>query len=301
MFSLIRPFVERCRNYLIRPLQDDARDRYCAPDAASQLQLKFHYEALMREGAPLPKFHTTGFKVYSQTDEDGLLWFLFSIIGTTNKHCVEISAGNARECNTTNLIVNHGWAGLLVDGDEQNVRDGKGWLAKHPATYVDPPIFIKAWVTRFNINSILQTHGYTGPIDLLSIDVDGMDYWLWDAITVCEPRVVIIEYQAHLGPERSWTVPYSDDFVAQFLLTEKGPLPSYSGASLAAICKVAERKGYRLVGVNRCCFNAFFVKRELAAELLPAISPRECFHHPRALWSIRERFRDVEHRSWQEV
>src|SRR5688572_12968359 len=91
------------------------------PDAATQLQLMLTYRRLADENR-LPKLDEIGFKAYSQTDEDGILLFLFAVIGVTKRLCVEVCAGNGIECNSANLILNHGWHALLVDGDQANVE-----------------------------------------------------------------------------------------------------------------------------------------------------------------------------------
>src|SRR5262249_12933799 len=95
------------------------------PNVVEQQLLRLRYQELVRSGQPLPPISDTGFKVFSQTDEDGVLWFLFSVIGTTNKACVEMCAGDGTECNTANLILHHGWHGLLFDGAPASVEKGR--------------------------------------------------------------------------------------------------------------------------------------------------------------------------------
>ena len=269
-------------------------------DPATQIQLMLTYRGLVAQNHPLPRPGEVGFKCFSQTDEDGILLFLFSVIGITNKLCVEICAGDGMECNTANLIINHGWHGLLVDGDEANVERGTRFYAQSRHTYVHPPRFVHAWITRGSVNEILSNHGFSGEIDLLSLDLDGVDYWIWESIACVSPRVVVVEYQDILGPKRSWTVPYSDDFSAwQHPVT--GGSPNFAGASLAAFVKLARRKGYRLVAVNRLGYNAFFVRQGLREDLLPEIQVTECFSHPKVIEGMRGRFPTVEDFPWVEV
>lgn len=147
----------------------------------------------------MPPLRHVGFKAFSQTDEDGLLLYIFSIIGSESKKSVEICAGNGMECNTANLIINHGWHGLLVDGNEALVKCGIEFYKSNPHTYVYPP-FVHSWITRDNVNEVIARNGFEGEIGLLSIDMDGVDYWIWDAIHCIEPRVVVVEYQGILGP-----------------------------------------------------------------------------------------------------
>jgi hypothetical protein len=241
-----------------------------------------------------------GFSCYSQTDEDGILLYIFSVIGTSNRLCVEICAGDGIECNAANLLINHGWHGLLVDGDTNHIARGKRFYATLKATRIYPPKLVQAWVTRDHVNDLIAKNGFSGEVDLLSLDLDGVDYWIWDAIDVIDPRVVVLEYQDILGPERSWTVPYSDDFnSSRYSMTDA--MPNFAGASLGAFVKLARRKGYRLVGVNRYGFNAFFVRDDVGLEALPEIGVATCFTHPKVLEGMHHRFPLVADLPWVEV
>ena len=225
---------------------------------------------------------------------------MFSTLGTTTKCCVEICAGNGAECNTANLIVNHGWQGWLVDGDARNVQLGTAFFRSFGEINVFPPRYIQAWITRDGVNALLAQHGCTGEVDLLSLDLDGVDYWIWEALDAISPRVVVLEYQNILGPERSWTVPYADNFNARnYPMT--GDNPNFAGASLLAFVRLAHRKGYRLVGTNRSAYNAFFVRDGLGEAQLPAVTVAECFQNPWAVRAMRERFALVGDLPWVEV
>ena len=113
-----------------------------ASDAASQLALMMSYRNTVAAGYPLPALSDVGFKAFSQTDEDGILLYLFSVIGAKHKTCVEICAGDGIECNTANLIINHGWHGLLVDGDSARVVEGSVFYRTFANTRVFPPVFV---------------------------------------------------------------------------------------------------------------------------------------------------------------
>lgn len=291
--------TKRLRIYLLEPLLV-RHPQYTAPDAATQIGLSLLYKELARSGEKLPSLRDVGFKVYSQADEDGILLYIFSLIGTTNRKCVEISAGDGTECNTANLIINHRWTGLLFDGNLDLVRRGQRFFRKHPATYPYPPKLVCAWVTRDNVNSLIRENGFEGEIDLLSLDVDGVDYWLWDAIDVISPRAVVVEYQDILGPERACTVPYRDDFSVRDYPTPHGML-DYAGASLPAFVKLGKAKGYRLVGCNAYGYNAFFIKRRVGENMFSEIPIAECFNHPRSIRRMNERFPAVKDLPWVDV
>lgn len=274
----------------------DAPKTPTAP-AVEQHALVALYRQQFQQGLAPYRFQDVGFSLHSQHEEDGILLYIFALVGTTNKHAVELCAGTGIECNTANLIVHHKWVGLLVDGDERNVATGRDFYAQHHNTRVWPPKFVREWVTRGNVNEIIAGNGFTGEIDLLSIDVDGVDYWLWEAIDCISPRVVVTEINHLWGPERSVTVPYRDDFVGGF--TEHGS--DYAGASLAAFVKLARKKGYRLVGSNAFATNVFFLRDDIRCDWLPEVDPRTCFDHPRARFGMQVRHPKIAGREWQEV
>jgi hypothetical protein len=265
-------------------------------DRGTQILLALEYRRLAGQGIRCP-FGDIEFRNYSQNGEDGILWYVFAVIGTTNKKCLEICAGAGQQCNTSNLIINHGWTGMLFDGVESNVSQGRAFFAAHPDTFIYPPRFVHAWVTAENVDSLIGDNGFRGEIDLLSLDIDGVDYWIWNAIEVVSPRVVIAEVQTLWGSERSVTVPYSPDFRAGFF---QG-FGIYSGASLPAFVKLGKRKGYRLVGCQRYGFNAVFLRNDVGQREFPEVSARDCFDHPFAKWAYDELRPKVADKEWLEV
>jgi hypothetical protein len=265
-------------------------------DRGTQILLALKYRDLAAQGVRCA-FDDVEFRNYSQNGEDGILWYIFSVIGTTNKKCVEICAGSGRQCNTSNLIINHGWTGVLFDGDEGNVARGRKLFASHPDTFTYPPRFVHAWITAENVDSLIRDNGSEGEIDLFSLDIDGVDYWIWNAVSAVSPRVVIAEVQAIWGSERSVSVPYAPDFKAGFF---QG-FGIYSGASLPAFVKLGKKKGYRLVGCQRYGFNAIFLRHDVGRHEFPEISAGQCFNHPFAKWAYDELRPKVVDKQWVEV
>jgi hypothetical protein len=262
-----------------------------------QLLLSLEYQRLRRDHQRLPSLDEAGFRVFSESDEDGILLFLFSLLGTTNKRVVDIGASGLRNSNTTNLIVNHGWFGLLIDGDPETIRSLREYYANSPATSLYPPTLVASWVTAENIDSLISKNGFTGGIDLLSLDIDGIDNWVWKAIQCVRPRVVVLEYQAVWGPDKAVTVPNRPDFRAEYV----GHFGVYGGASLAAFVKLGREKGYRLVGCHRYGYNAFFVRNGLGEDVLPEVPASACFRHPFTAWAIKELLHKVMDQEWVEV
>ncbi|HTU21711.1 MAG TPA: hypothetical protein VMG10_26980, partial [Gemmataceae bacterium] len=177
-----------------------------------QLLLAHRHRELPIGKDALGRLWESGFRCFSQNDEDGLLLHVFSRVGTTNKQVVEICAGDGVECNSANLIINHGWRGLLFDGDEDKIARGRRFYARCRDTFLYPPTLVHAWVTAENVNDLVSGHGFVGDIDLLSLDMDGMDFWVWKALTCIRPRVVVLEVNTRWGPHASVALPYQPDF-----------------------------------------------------------------------------------------
>jgi len=265
-------------------------------EAAAQKTLMQQYRLLASRGCEsdrLPSLRDVGFRKYSQFEEDGILLYIFSMIPPINRTCVEICAGNGRECNTANLIINHGWWGHLFDGSEQNVKDGEAFFSQNKDTFLYPPRLSKAWITAENVNDQIAESGARGPIDLLSLDIDGMDYWVWKAITVIEPQVVVCETHNPIPPDRALTVPYDSAFIFES--------ENYRGASLAAMCKVGREKGYRLIGTHRFGFNAFFMRNGVGEGFFPEVDTASRVQDPFSELARKERWPQARAFNWQEV
>src|SRR5579872_372434 len=186
-----------------------------------------------------------GFKVYSQCDEDGIIQEIFRRIGTGDRTFVEFGVESGIECNTAKLLV-EGWRGLWLDGSSANVAQMPGNFG---AFIRDGRLrVVEAYINAENINALLEQGGITGDIDLLSIDIDYNDYWVWKAIEVVKPRVVVIEYNATLRPPLSVVVPYNP--------SDRWNGSNYFGASLEALVRLGREKGYRLVGCGISGTNA---------------------------------------------
>ncbi|MEI6338234.1 MAG: hypothetical protein WCQ57_06570 [Verrucomicrobiota bacterium] len=142
----IKNLARRVRAFLLDPLLNPGAKRYRTSTDLHQLQLIFQYRNLLAAKAPLPSFRDVGFRVYSESDEDGILLFIFSIIGFRTRKSVELCAGNGIDGNTANLILNHGFTGLLIDGNKDLVQTGSIFYQNSPHTMFFPPQFLNSWV-----------------------------------------------------------------------------------------------------------------------------------------------------------
>jgi len=258
------------------------RNRFTPSVQIGQRQLYLNYRELSKKDE-LPPIAETGFRVFSQFEEDGKLLFIFSVIGMDNKVFIEIGSDDGVNSNSANLYFNFGWHGLFIDGNPKSIQRGKNFFNKYPHPWFYKPKFICAKVTRENINELIKESGYTGEIGLLSIDIDGNDYWIWDAIKVIDPKVVIIETHNEFGLNNI-VVPYDPHY------SYPGKHPVYHGASPVAMNKLANKKGYRLVGANELGFNFIFVKNGIANIKLPEVTVESVMKHP----SIEEDYKKFE-------
>jgi hypothetical protein len=247
--------------------------------AAIKIQLRnlwMSYHSMARGGVALPSIWDTGFRVFSEYDEDGLLLFLLAAAGSGSRTFVDIGAGDGvHASNCANLSFNLGFHGLFVDAREQSIAAGRAMYTSHSDTRRYPPKFSQAFVTAGTINDVVRSAGIEGDIDVLSIDIDGNDYWIWKAVTVVSPRIVIIETRVEYGLE-DIVAPYDESFVWH-RAAEGAP----TGASPVAMSRLASELGYRLVGANRLGFNAVYLRNDVAPELIPAITVSETLWHQR--------------------
>ena len=230
---------------------------------------KLHYEtqkglinqgkllALANASRPINDLEEAEFQVFSQRGEDGILQYIISKVPIPNRIFVEFGVEDYTESNTRFLLMNNHWSGLVIDGDKDNIRFIKSdfiyW--KYDVTAV------QSFITRDNIDGLIAGYTNCSDIGVLSVDVDGNDYWIWEAITTIQPRIVVCEYNSALGPTAPLSIPYRADFYR----TSAHSSNLYFGAGLAAFCHLAEKKGYDFIGVAGAGVNAFFVRRDLSS------------------------------------
>jgi hypothetical protein len=247
----------------------------------------------MQSGQPLPELSETEFRNFSQNGEDGILLFVATVLGLTGRRVVEIGASDGIECNSANLLVHHGWEGLLIDGDTAALERGAAFYRRRPETRRLPPTFIDAWVTRDNVQELLSDRGYLD-VDLLSVDVDGNDLWVLDAIQPTA-SVIVCEYNNRIPADVSVSVPYQEDFAAEGDNTHG---EGFFGASLRALAAMLAAHDYRLIGANSVNTNAFFTRVDGP---LPTVSVGSCLSSPWARHQQRRWWPTLERRGWQTI
>lgn len=235
----------------------------------------------MKAQGVLPHLADAEFKVFSQFGDDGIIQYLLQQVDIPEDKRVFIEFGvqDYQESNTRFLLMNDNWSGLILDGSSGNidrvVADAQFW--RHDLTAV------AAFIDRDNVNDLFARNGFQGEIGLLSVDIDGNDYWVWESINVVNPIIVVCEYNSVFGTDHAVTVPY--DPVFQRGAAHYSNL--YWGVSLKALCSLASRRGYAFVGCNSAGNNAYFVRQDK----LGSLRPLEC-----AEGYVEARFRESRNR-----
>jgi hypothetical protein len=197
----------------------------------------------------------SGFKQYSQHDEDGIIEEIFRRIGVTNRTFIEFGVGDGTE-NCTVYLLLQGWSGLWIEGGAISYQ---GAIRRFAYALAEKRLqIVCSFITAENIQQLFAQAGVPAEPDLLSIDIDNNDYWVWKAIVHYRPRVVAIEYNASFGPSVDCVIPYDPVRIWDG--------SNYCGASLKALERLGREKGYALVGCNYTGVTAFFVRDDLLGD-----------------------------------
>ena len=209
------------------------------------------------------------FKVFSQSGEDGVIQWLIHNIPIQSKRFIEFGVQNYTELKTRFLLMHDNWSGLIMDGSQENMdyvkQDNICWMHD-----LKP---VPAFITAENINTLIRDNGFDGEVGILSIDIDGNDYWVWKAISCVQADIVICGYNSRFGSERAVTIPYDPNFYR----TEAHSSNLYFGASIRALTLLGQQKGYALVYGNEIGSNLFFIRRELLNGVVYEKTVEECY------------------------
>ena len=202
-------------------------------------------------------FSEVEFQVFSQWGDDGIIQYLIHKVDIPNKTFIEFGVENYTESNTRFLLINNNWSGLVMDGSESNID----YIKNDPISWAHELYSWPVFITKENINDLIKKFlgiGYAADIGLLSIDIDGNDYWIWEAINTINPIIVIVEYNSLYGYDNPFTNPYEADF---FRLNQGNIILQY-GSSLLSLCDLADIKGYDFIGCNNAGNNAYFLRKD---------------------------------------
>ena len=207
-------------------------------------------------------------QVYSQNGEDGIIEELLNRLGTTIQLSVEFGVEDGSECNTAYLAKAKDWSCILIEANAEKFQKLKENYASYPNVRV-----AHKFVTRENIVSIFEEMNIPIEFDLLSIDIDGNDYWVWQALSGYKPRIAIIEFNGAYPPPRQMVIKYNPNFAWDGT--------TYYGASLTSLTLLGNQMGYALLGTDSRGVNAFFVRRDLLEQSgFPELTPEAAYHPP---------------------
>lgn len=218
---------------------------------------------LVRQMESIDTLADVEFQVSSQWGEDGIIDWLCHKLPEAKPSFVEFGVENFREANTRFLLKNRAWSGLILDGNPANMAV----VRKERSFWRHDLVPVGTFITTENINSLIKDNGFSGELGLLSIDIDGNDYWVLKAIDCVRPAILIAEVNGVLGDRHAITVPYDPAF-ERLRAHYSG---QYFGASTGAMIRLAGSLGYSFVGTNSAGVNAFFIRNDLADRVVSSI------------------------------
>jgi SAM-dependent methyltransferase len=298
MKSAIKRLASPVASHARRIIREETGAHQQSHDQQVQRNIMNQYINFRLAGiAPYPRISDAGFRVYSQFEEDGIILYVLSMIGFKSRKVAELCCGAGHECMAANLILNHGFKGFLFDGSEANIEVARSFFNK-PDTLLNEPVIKRAWINAENVNHVLICSGCEGEIDLLSLDLDGNEYWVWKAIDCISPRLVVCETQNAIPSNLSLTIPYEANFS---YLERPEAEHDFRSASLLAMTNLARKKGYRLIGGHRFGFNTFFLRNDEGCDLFPEIMVEVVHDNAYTKAAQKERWVRVKHLPWTEV
>ena len=196
-------------------------------------------------------------KRFSSLDEDGIILWIMASLGIDKGRFLDIGANDCINSNCANLALNFGWDGVFIDSDQRLLNIGRKNYRLFRSLAGKDLQFVCSFVTPQNINRLIIDTVGNAEIDLVSIDIDGNDYAIFKAIDAIRPKCYVVENRIELGAH-DIVVPPGDAL--------------HAGASITAMTKLAEQKGYTLIAANRYGFNTFYLRNDLVSGYLPPLS-----------------------------
>lgn len=256
------------KKYLLGKLHGYLRSLEKSHERSTVLQAMMVAKA-NREKPRIKNLSDVEFSAFSQWGEDGIIDWLIEKLPDIPKTFIEFGVEDYRESNTRLLLYFRNWRGLIIDGSTEHIEN----IRKQDIFWRFDLMATPAFIDRDNITQLIGASGLSGKIGLLSVDIDGNDYWVWEAIDTVSPAIVICEYNAVFGDLHQISVPYQADFQR----THAHHSNLYFGASLPALIELAKQKGYLFVGTNSNGCNAFFVQRDLAVAVISSLAEVKAF------------------------
>jgi hypothetical protein len=294
-------FFRKAAGKFVRKLSLQPSTRVDSESINQQIQLSLKNQWLqwkLTGVSPYRRIREAGFRCYSQFEEDGIILYLLTMIGSDAGIVVEMCCGNGSECMATNLILNHGYTGFLFDGSNENIIAATSFFESKKDCLLVKPKLRSSWITSENVNELLKEVGCPREVDFFSLDLDGNDYWIWEAIGEISPKICCFETHDIIPSKKSITIPYNPEFDCWSQPAERH---DFRSVSLAAMVKLSKRKGYRLVGSHKHGFNVFFMRDDIGIEFFPEVSVEEIHDNPWTKDGQANRWNTVKDLNWIEV
>lgn len=267
-----------CQSIYMQPIKNWIKKNFSSwvyrnkVKSVRKAELLNHVQQLSK--TPPLKLWDASFDVFTYHGEDGIIAYLLEQMGNVPKQFVDIGAGDCVKSNCACLAFHFNWNGLFIDKNIDQLSIGRNFYKKKIEKGA-AILFSASEVTAENVNEIIANAGISDEIGLLSIDIDGNDYWIWKAIDAIQPRIVVIEAKVEFG-HHNIVVPYGPE-------NHHSTDSRYNGASVKALVKLGKEKGYKFVGANVQGYNLFFVKN---SEGISAATPDDVLDHPEAVRSF---------------
>tara|TARA_A100001011_G_C14280993_1_gene831600 strand:+ start:710 stop:1636 length:927 start_codon:yes stop_codon:yes gene_type:complete len=231
-----------------------------------------HFSKMKKNYPDIKSLIEVDYKVFSQNGEDGIIDYLLNSLNINVPKFLEIGVGNYKESNTRYLFEKSSCKGMIVD----NIKNLKQKVSKYVKLWKGDLTIIENTVTSENILEILSSNNFDKNLDIFSLDIDGIDYWVMQEIPENISKIVVAEYNAIFGPNLEVSVPNIKNF------DRKKYHYSYLcyGTSLRALINLMIKKKYVFLGTNIACNNAFFVSESEIKKIninLPDIKDLEKF------------------------
>ena len=217
----------------------------------------------------IKNFSEIEFQVFSQWGEDGIIDWIISKVNNLPKKFLEIGTENYKESNTRYLLISRNWDGFIIESDKKAVSE-----IKSQKIYWKHNLKIKnQFISKENINRTIKSLKVPKKIGFLSLDIDGIDYWILKELKDLDPIILACEYNSLFGSKKSITVPYKK----KFYRNKEHYSNLYFGASISAFINLLKKRNYIFLGTNSSGNNAFFIKKNFSQKLENAIKEKKIF------------------------
>ena len=247
MINFLKKYIKKIRDLL-------TRNSLIEGEKYKILMGRILSNQIKNEELQLNSIQDVEFSVFSQFGDDGIIQWLIQNLDIPNKTFIEFGVEDFSESNSRFLMMNDNWSGFVMDGSELNIK-----ILKSSYYYWKYDLTCKAvFITKDNINNLIEEQKFQREVGLLHIDIDGNDYHIWKEIDVIEPIIVIVEFNGIFGKDRPLSVIYDENFIRSNA--------HYSnllfGSSIKSLYELALEKGYSFIGCNSGGNNAYFVRND---------------------------------------